>query len=85
MQLAFDCRRWRTLPRTGALFEQDLATMVRMSTALNVFNSFKAYADRDNIKNFGAKYPETVEFCHAVDVLRETGHWPEEDKQNEID
>lgn len=52
--------------------------MVRMEAALDTYEAFKARAQAKNSEEFSRQHPQIVEYCWAVEQLREQGEWPSE-------
>lgn len=42
LSLAWQCRKWHTLPEAGGLYEQDTRLMSRMNALLNVTDALSA-------------------------------------------
>jgi len=64
---AWQCRNWRTLPKSGGLDEQPLFVMSQMEMALYVYDAFRSRANRTDAPEWAEKHPDLAEFCLEVD------------------
>lgn len=66
---------------------QPLARLVQMEAALYAYESLRARRQAldqgVSAVKFSKAHPELVEYCAAVDHLREYGRWPNEESLDE--
>lgn len=77
LQKAWNCARWRTLPRAGGLDDQPIRTMNAMNAALNVHAAMTAYATAEASGTMDEKWMEAhrgeMRIWSKVQILR-TNH-----------
>lgn len=72
LRLAFRCQQWGTLPCTGGLLDQPAGLVERMTIAINVYNSMKAWQQSAarNAKDFVKNNPDTWRIVKMVLDMR---------------
>ncbi len=70
LTLAWRCQQWRALPVAGGLFDQPLAVMTEMETALRVHEAFAGRLAAIRAKKaieWAEAHPHLVRLCAEVE------------------
>ncbi|MBU2249813.1 MAG: hypothetical protein KKD77_23905 [Gammaproteobacteria bacterium] len=70
LELAFQCRRWTSLPEAGGLLDQPAGLMRRMTILENIYNAFRGKEEANNLAEWGEKNPQAVKILDSIYALR---------------
>ena len=66
--LAWQCKQWNTLPRSGGILEQPAGLIKIMSAVINVYNAF-IQIQKGNIIQIANSNPEILKIVREVEKL----------------
>lgn len=71
MVLAWRCQRWKTLPKSGGLFDQPLAVMIQMEVVQYIAETFQeraAAAEAKKLIEWSTANPDKLNYCRRIEA-----------------